>query len=337
MEPPRVTPPAIALTMGDPAGISGEITAGAWRGLRETRPQFFLIGDPAWLRQADPGLKLAIISEPGETAAHFSRALPVLPLKLPHAVTPGIPDPRNAGPVIRAIEQAVAYATAGQASAVVTNPIAKSVLYQAGFAHPGHTEFLAALTGAPYPVMMLASPELRVVPVTIHVSLRRALDTLNTETIVTTGRITAAALIRDFGINAPRLAVAGLNPHAGEAGAMGDEERLIITPAIESLRGAGIDASGPWPPDTMFTEAARRTYDAALCMYHDQALIPLKTLNMEQGVNVTLGLPIIRASPDHGTAFNIAGKGIASPASLIAALRMADAMVSAQGNNHETA
>ena len=218
----------------------------------------------------------------------------------------------------------------GQASAVVTNPIAKSVLYQTGFAHPGHTEFLAALTGAPHPVMMLASPELRVVPVTIHVSLRRALDSLNTETIVATGRITTAALIGDFGIAAPRLAVAGLNPHAGEAGAMGDEEALIITPAIEMLRNLGIAAFGPLPPDTMFTETARRGYDAALCMYHDQALIPLKTLAMEQGVNVTLGLPIIRTSPDHGTAFDIAGQGIASPASLIAALRMADAMALAR-------
>jgi 4-hydroxythreonine-4-phosphate dehydrogenase len=327
MEPPRVTAlPVIALTMGDPAGIGFEITAAAWRDLRETGPIFFLIGDPAGLRRTDPGLEVRIISNPGEAAAHFSRSLPVLPLQLPHEATPGTPDPRNAGPVIGAIEQAVAFAMAGAANAIVTNPIAKSVLYQAGFAHPGHTEFLAALTGVNHPV-----------PVTVHGALRRALDNLNTESIVTAGQITVAALIRDFGVAAPRLAVAGLNPHAGEAGAMGDEETLIIIPAIEKLRNAGIDASGPWPPDTMFTETARRTYDAALCMYHDQALIPLKTLNMKQGVNVTLGLPIIRASPDHGTAFDIAGKGIASPASLIAALRMADAMVLAQRNSHASA
>ncbi len=321
---------AIALTMGDPAGIGGEVAAAAWRALHESGPAFFLIGDPEWLRRAEPGLTLAIIGEPDEAAAHFSRALPVLPLALPHEVTPGKPDPRNAAMVISAIEQAAAFALVGAASAVVTNPIAKSVLYQAGFAHPGHTEFLAALTGAQHPVMMLASPELRVVPVTIHVSLRRALDQLNTQGIITAGQITAAALRRDFGVTSPRLAVAGLNPHAGEAGAMGDEEALIIQPAIDALRDHGIMAFGPLPPDTMFTEAARRRYDAALCMYHDQALIPLKTLNMDQGVNVTLGLPIIRTSPDHGTAFDIAGQGIANPASLIAALQMAASMALAR-------
>ena len=219
---------------------------------------------------------------------------------------------------------------AGAASAVVTNPIAKSVLYQAGFGHPGHTEFLASLTGSSHPVMMLASPQLRVVPVSVHMALRRALETLDPAGIVTAGRITAAALARDFGVKAPLVAVAGLNPHAGEAGAMGDEEERIIAPAIATLKAEGIDVSGPWPPDTMFTQAARRRYDAALCMYHDQALIPLKTLDMENGVNVTLGLPIIRTSPDHGTAFDIAGRGIASPASLIAALRLAARMATAR-------
>jgi 4-hydroxythreonine-4-phosphate dehydrogenase len=320
----------IALTMGDPAGIGGEITAAAWQALRQTGPAFFLIGDPDWLRRSGADLPVAVIERPEEAAAQFTHAVPVLPLALQREAIPGRPDPANAPAVIQSIEQAVAHAKAGTAGAIATNPIAKSVLYQAGFAHPGHTEFLAALTGSHHPVMMLAAPELRVVPVTIHVALRRALDMLSTEGIIAAGRITAAALIRDFGIAQPRLAVAGVNPHAGEAGAMGDEEGRIIAPAVAALRESGIEVSGPLPPDTMFTQAARRRYDAALCMYHDQALIPLKTIDMEQGVNVTLGLPIIRTSPDHGTAFDIAGKGIASPASLISALRMAAAMAAAR-------
>ena len=219
---------------------------------------------------------------------------------------------------------------AGRAGAVVTNPISKATLYAAGFRHPGHTEFLAALTGAPLPVMMLANDFLRVVPVTIHVSLRRALDTLTTEGIAATARITAASLRDQFGIARPRLAVAGLNPHAGEGGAMGDEEQAIIAPAIAALRAEGMNVSGPHPPDTMFTPAARATYDAAVCMYHDQALIPLKTLDMSSGVNVTLGLPIVRTSPDHGTAFDIAGQGRADPSSLVAALRLAHRMTAAR-------
>ena len=215
-------------------------------------------------------------------------------------------------------------AQAGAVAGVVTNPIAKSVLMAAGFPHPGHTEFLAELTGvAGREVMMLASPMLRVVPVTIHVSLRRALDTLSTASILSAARTTHAALASDFGIAAPRLAVAGLNPHAGEQGRMGSEEASIIQPAIDQLRAEGMDVTGPYPPDTMFTEAARARYDAAICMYHDQALIPLKTLDMQGGVNVTLGLPIVRTSPDHGTAFDIAGKNLADPSSLIAAIRLA--------------
>jgi len=207
---------------------------------------------------------------------------------------------------------------------VVTNPINKAVLKAAGFAHPGHTEFLAALTGATGgEVMMLASPELRVVPVTIHVSLRQALSQLTTAGIIHVARVTHAALVRDFGIAAPRLAIAGLNPHAGESGHMGSEEITLIAPAIAALRAEGIDASGPWPPDTMFTAQARPRYDAAICHYHDQALIPLKTLDMTGGVNITLGLPIVRTSPDHGTAYDIAGKGVADAGSLIAALRLA--------------
>ena len=207
---------------------------------------------------------------------------------------------------------------------MVTNPINKAALYQAGFHYPGHTEFLAVLTGAiGQQIMMLASPHLKVVPVTVHASLRASIAMLTTQMIVDAARTTATALRRDFGLAQPRLAVAGLNPHAGEQGALGDEETTLIQPAIDTLRAEGIEVSGPWPPDTMFTPAARQRYDVAICMYHDQALIPLKTLDMDHGVNVTLGLPIVRTSPDHGTAYDIAGKGVADPSSLIAALTLA--------------
>ncbi len=307
--------------MGDPAGIGPEITRGAWLALRADGPSFFVLADPALFGGSE--VPVREIASPEAAASCFADALPVLPVPLATPAQPGKPDPANALSVIAAIELAVALVLAGRAGAVVTNPISKAVLYAAGFAHPGHTEFLAALTGAMTPIMMLASPMLRVVPVTVHLGLRAALDALDTEAIVTAGRITAAALGRDFAILRPRLAVAGLNPHAGEGGAMGDEERTLIAPAIAALREAGIDAFGPLPPDTMFTARARADYDAALCMYHDQALIPLKTLDMEGGVNVTLGLSIVRTSPDHGTAFDIAGKGRADPASLIAALRLA--------------
>jgi 4-hydroxythreonine-4-phosphate dehydrogenase len=245
---------------------------------------------------------------------------------------PGRPDGRNAAATIASIERAVAMALAGEARGVVTNPIAKSVLQDAGFPHPGHTEFLAALTGcAGREIMMLASPMLRVVPVTVHMALREALDSLTAEAIVRASLTTAASLTTDFGIARPRLAIAGLNPHAGEDGHMGREEITLIRPAIEALRAQGLAVSGPWPPDTMFTARARTTYDAAVCMYHDQALIPLKTLDMEGGVNVTLGLPIVRTSPDHGTAFDIAGRELADPSSLIAAIRLADAIAGHRG------
>jgi 4-hydroxythreonine-4-phosphate dehydrogenase len=311
----------LALTMGDPAGIGPEITGGAWAALREEGPAFFVVADPTLF--AGTGVPIREIAAPEEAAVVFADALPVLPVPLAVPARPGRPDRANAGPVIAAIEQAVAFARAGRAGAVVTNPISKAVLYAAGFAHPGHTEFLAALTGAATPVMMLASPLLRVVPVTVHLALRAAIDALTTAAIVTAGRITAAALRDDFAIAHPRLAVAGLNPHAGEGGAMGGEEATLIAPAIAALRATGIEAFGPLPPDTMFTARARAGYDAALCMYHDQALIPLKTLDMDGGVNVTLGLSIVRTSPDHGTAFDIAGQGRADSASLIAALRLA--------------
>lgn len=314
----------LALTMGDPAGIGGEIAAAAWwDGHRRTRP-FALIADPDWA--AGLGVPVAVIDRMDQVTGRFDAALPVLPVKLAVPATPGQPDPRNAAAVIASIETATRLAIAGEAAAVVTCPIAKSVLYEAGFAYPGHTEFLGALTGVAAPVMMLAAPALRVVPVTVHVSLRRAIEILDVEAIVASGRVLDTGLRRHFGIPAPRIAVAGLNPHAGESGAMGDEETTIIAPAIEALKRAGVDAFGPLPPDTMFTAAARSGYDAALCMYHDQALIPLKTIDMENGVNVTLGLPIIRTSPDHGTAFDIAGKGLARAASLIAALRLAGDM-----------
>jgi len=312
-------PPALALTMGDPAGIGGEITAGAWRALRETGPRFVAVADPDWLAAYAPVQVIGRIEE-----ADFAHALPVLPVRLARPATPGTPDTANAAATIASIEQAVRLAQSGQASAVVTNPIAKSVLQAAGFPHPGHTEFLAALTGvAGREVMMLAAPALRVVPVTIHVSLRASLDLLSTEAIIAVARITHAALISDFGITRPRLAIAGLNPHAGESGRMGTEEITLIQPAIHILRAENMMVTGPHPPDTMFTEHARQTYDAAICMYHDQALIPLKTLDVFGGVNITLGLPIVRTSPDHGTAFDIAGKGLARPDSLIAAIRLA--------------
>jgi 4-hydroxythreonine-4-phosphate dehydrogenase len=254
--------------------------------------------------------------------------LPVLPIHLAAPAPPGRPDPANAPAVIASIERATALALDGEAGAVVTNPINKAALYAAGFAHPGHTEFLAALTGVSgQEVMMLAAPALRVVPVSVHISLRDAIAMLDTDRIVAAARTTAAALQRDFGIAAPRLAIAGLNPHAGEQGALGCEDAEIVAPAVAILRAEGIDATGPYPPDTMFTEQARAQYDAAICMYHDQALIPLKTLDMHHGVNVTLGLPIVRTSPDHGTAYDIAGTGRADATSLIAALKMAGAIV----------
>ncbi len=304
------------------------MTLRTWLTLRDSGPVFVALDDPVRLQALARTLGLAVpvrpIGSAAEAADTFRGALPVLPVPLAALPVPGQPNPANAPAVVASIEQATRLALRGEASAVVTNPINKAALYQAGFAYPGHTEFLAALTGATgQQIMMLASPMLRVVPVTVHASLRDSIAMLTTEMIVAASRTTAAALCRDFGIAAPRLAVAGLNPHAGEQGALGSEETTLVQPAIDVLRGEGIDVSGPWPPDTMFTAAARARYDAAICMYHDQALIPLKTLDMDHGVNVTLGLPIVRTSPDHGTAFDIAGKGVADPTSLIAAIELA--------------
>ena len=319
----------LALTMGDPAGIGIEITFWAWHALRRTGPAFVLLADPDWIAGLAKGVaEMHAVGSPEEARDVFGQALPVLALPREAAFgstpVPGQPDPANAAAITGSIAKAVRLAMEGRVDGMVTNPIAKSVLKQAGFPHPGHTEYLAALTGASgSEAMMLAGPSLRVVPVTIHVSLRQALDSLSTDEIVRVARTTASSLRRDFCIASPRLAVAGLNPHAGEDGQMGTEEITIIRPAIERLRAEGLDVVGPMPPDTMFTVPARARYDAAICMYHDQALIPLKTLDMVQGVNVTLGLDLVRTSPDHGTAFDIAGEGVADPASLIAALRMA--------------
>jgi len=324
--------PPLALSMGEPAGIGAEIALKAWlqRDGAEL-PPFFIIADPDHLAEeaARSGLSVALqaIASPVETSAVFAKALPVLPLRLAARPLPGKPDAANAPMTIAAIERAVGLVQAGEAGAIVTNPIHKAALYGAGFKYPGHTEFIAALCGVQHPVMMLAAPALRVVLVSIHVSLRQAIDSLSSEAIRRVSEIADSALRRDFGIAKPRLAVAGLNPHAGEAGAMGREDAEIVAPAVKTLQAAGIDAFGPLPPDTMFHAEARKHYDAAICMYHDQGLIPLKTLDFERGVNVTLGLPILRASPDHGTAFDIAGKGIASPGSLIAALHLAAEMV----------
>lgn len=321
----------LALTMGDPAGIGGELSLRAWLALRHSDVTFVLLDDPARLQRLAVDLELSVpvrvVNHAADAAAAFPVALPVLPVKLAIAPMPGKPDGLNANAVVASIERATKLALAGEAGGVVTNPINKAALYQAGFPYPGHTEFLAALTGATgQQVMMLASPMLRVVPVTVHASLRDSIAMLTTDMIVATARTTAAALRRDFGIATPRLAIAGLNPHAGEQGALGTEETKIVQPAINRLRADGIDVSGPWPPDTMFTAAARARYDVAICMYHDQALIPLKTLDMDHGVNVTLGLPIVRTSPDHGTAFDIAGKGLADATSLLAAIELAGAL-----------
>jgi 4-hydroxythreonine-4-phosphate dehydrogenase len=331
MSKPSAAAP-LALTMGEPAGIGGEIALKAW--LRRTEaalPPFFVIDDPDRLARLARGLGLRVAIEgiegPEEVPSLFPRALPALCERLPRAVRAGRPDPANGPAVIASIRRAVALALAGRASAVVTSPIHKKSLYDAGFSYPGHTEFLAALVeGAPVPVMMLVIPGLRVVPVTIHLPLAKALQSLDAAAIVHCGTVAAEALTTSFGVAAPTLAVAGLNPHAGEAGGLGREEIETIAPAVEELRAAGIQTLGPLPADTLFHPRARARYDAVLCMYHDQALIPLKTIDFEHGVNVTLGLPFVRTSPDHGTAFDIAGKGMASPASLIAALTLAGEM-----------
>jgi 4-hydroxythreonine-4-phosphate dehydrogenase len=323
-------PRPLALTFGEPAGIGTDITFMAWRRRAELDlPPFYILADPAFLRRrAEPvGIPIAVV-EPANAVAVFKTALPVVDIGAAATAEPGHPDGSSAPAAIKSIRRAVADVFAGAACAVVTNPVAKNVLYKSGFAEPGHTEFLAKLaeetTGITVqPMMMLWSPELAVVPVTIHLPLRDVIARLTTDLVEQTGRIVARDLVQRFGIARPRLAVAGLNPHAGEQGAFGDEDMAVVHPAVERLKAEGIDARGPLPADTMFHAAARASYDAALAMYHDQALIPIKTLAFDHGVNVTLGLPFVRTSPDHGTAFDIAGTGRADPSSLIAAIRLA--------------
>jgi 4-hydroxythreonine-4-phosphate dehydrogenase len=315
----------LAVTMGEPAGIGGEITLAAWRRLSAHGPAFLVLDDPERLRRTG-GAPIREIADPAEAAHVFPHALPVLPLGQQVAARPGRPDPATAAAVIASIVRAVALTRAGATAAVVTNPIHKATLYAAGFGFPGHTEFLAELAGGVEPVMMIAGPTLRVVPLTVHLPLAEVPRRLDTAGIVARCRIVARALQRDFGIPAPRLVAAALNPHAGEGGAMGEEEERIIAPAIASLRAEGIDVRGPLPADTLFHARARAAYDAALCMYHDQALVPVKTLHFDEAVNVTLGLPFVRTSPDHGTALGIAGAGTARPDSLIAAIELAAAM-----------
>jgi 4-hydroxythreonine-4-phosphate dehydrogenase len=321
----------LALTMGEPAGIGPDITLLAWAELRhESGLPFIALADPEALAERAArlglGMPLAVVSEPAEAAARFPQALPVLPVELPCRPAPGSIESATAAAVIRAIDRAVDLTLAGEASAVVTNPIQKETLYAAGFAHEGHTDYLAALAHArghaAEPVMMLANAFVRVVPVTVHIPLKDVPGRLTREAIVTQGRIVARHL-RDCGFAEPRLAVTGLNPHAGEGGRMGREEIDVIAPAIAQLRAEGLSVQGPLPADTAFHEEARAGYDAILCMYHDQALIPVKALDFHGGVNCTLGLPFIRTSPDHGTALALAGTGKARPDSLIAALRLA--------------
>jgi 4-hydroxythreonine-4-phosphate dehydrogenase len=321
----------IALSLGEPAGIGPEIIVKAWSALRADGPAFMVVGDAQSLAAASNAGASIIrsVSSPGEAAGVFAEALPVLNLPLSSAVVAGKPAAAAAPSVIRWIETAAGLALSGEAGALVTAPIAKATLYAAGFHFPGHTEFLGELASAPPgaggrgPIMMLAAVDLRVSLVTIHEPLAKVAGILTVERIVNAGLVTAQALTNDFGVDRPRLAVAALNPHAGEGGALGDEEKSIIAPAVLVLREAGVDASGPHPADSLFHAEARRRYDAVLCMYHDQALIPVKMLDFWGGVNVTLGLPIVRTSPDHGVGLDIAGRGQARPDSLIAAIRMA--------------
>jgi 4-hydroxythreonine-4-phosphate dehydrogenase len=322
----------LALTLGEPAGIGPDITFTAWRRRAELGlPPFYLLADPAFIarrvQRIAPDTPLAVV-EPAAAAAAFSTALPVVDIAVPVSAEPGRPDQSSAPAALAAIRRAVADVHAGAAAAIVTNPVAKNVLYRSGFPEPGHTEYLGKLaeqaTGvAVRPVMMLWSPELAVVPVTIHLALKDVIPRLSESLVVETARIVARDLRERFGIARPRLAIAGLNPHAGEDGALGDEDLTVVRPAVERLKAEGIDARGPLPADSLFHRAARASYDVALAMYHDQALIPIKTLAFNHAVNVTLGLPFVRTSPDHGTAFDIAGTGRADPASLIAALQLA--------------
>jgi 4-hydroxythreonine-4-phosphate dehydrogenase len=322
----------LALTLGEPAGIGPDLTLAIWhRRVELDLPPFYVVADPEFLRRRALRLGLDVpiaVATPASAGATFPSAMPVVAIDVAATAEPGRPDRSSAPAAIASIRRAVADVMSGAAAAIVTNPVAKNVLYSSGFAEPGHTEFLATLvrdqTGKTVrPVMLLWSPELAVVPVTIHLPLKEIFQHLSTELIYQTGRIVARDLSSRFRIPHPRLAIAGLNPHAGENGSLGEEDRVIVAPAVARLIADGVDARGPLPADSLFNARARATYDAALCMYHDQALIPIKTLAFDHAVNVTLGLPFVRTSPDHGTAFDIAGTGTADATSLVAALRLA--------------
>lgn len=317
----------LAISAGDPAGIGPEIIGKSWQARQaEGLAPFFAVGDPSAFSLVWDG-PLAVIDTPSDALARFDSALPILPVIDGAPVTPGQPDLDGARCALQALEMGVGLARAGTVQAIVTGPISKIQLQKVGFNFPGQTEFIAEACGVDRQnvAMLLAGPSLRVVPITVHIGIAQVPAALSQELIVNRARAAAKGMTRNFGIEQPRLAIAGLNPHAGEQGSMGSEEADIILPAIEQLRAEGFDVAGPLPADTMFHAAARARYDVALCQYHDQALIPVKALHFDDAVNMTLGLPIVRTSPDHGTAFDIAGKGRAGPSSMIAAIRMAAA------------
>jgi 4-hydroxythreonine-4-phosphate dehydrogenase len=319
-----VTAP-LAVALGDPSGVGPEVTAKAWeRRHSDAIPPFFAVGSPEAIRAVWSG-PVETVAGPDEASRCFATALPVIRIDTQSEPAPGAPTLEGARAALDALELAVGLTRSGASSGLVTGPVSKAQLYAVGFTHPGQTEFVAERCGiaAEKVAMMLAGPTLRTVPVTTHIALRDVPGLVTTDLIVLRGLTVIRALRRLFGIERPRLAVAGLNPHAGEGGALGREELDAVIPAIERLREEEADVTGPWAPDTMFHAAARATYDAALCLYHDQALIPLKALHFDEGVNITLGLPIVRTSPDHGTAFDIAGRDHASPGATIAALKMA--------------
>jgi 4-hydroxythreonine-4-phosphate dehydrogenase len=323
--------PATAVTMGEPAGVGLEITLKAWM-LRDeaSLAPFLLIADIEEVREAarklDIGISVAQVEEPTEAGSAFGQSLPVLHQELSEPASLGSPTPAHAPAILGAIEKAVAFANNGTVAAVVTNPIQKESLAEAGFRYSGHTDYLGHLAGGLPTVMMLATKGLKVIPATVHVGLRQAIESLSADLLIACGRIAAQALQDDFSISSPRLVMTGLNPHAGEGGLFGFEEKLIIAPAVEQLQAEGIDVRGPVAADSLFHAAAREAYDAAICMYHDQALIPIKTLDFARAVNVTLGLPFVRTSPDHGTALDIAGRNCADPSSLIEAIRLAQSL-----------
>ncbi len=312
--------------MGEPGGVGGETVLQAWTELRASRTPFLVVDDPGRLQRMSRGrIPVRTVVEPSEASRTFLEALPVLRYPLRAPVTPGESSPANADAVIGSVRRAVRLALEGQASGVVTNPVDKRALREgAGFGHAGHTSFLGELAGAnAEPVMMLACDALRVVPVTVHIPLAEVASRISADDVVHACRTTYEALRREFGVPEPTLAVAGLNPHAGEGGMLGTDEARVITPALRRLERSGVRARGPYPADSLFRSGFRETYDAAICMYHDQALIPVKTLDFHGAVNVTLGLPFVRTSPAHGVAYDLAGTGRASPRSLIAAIRLA--------------